>query len=126
MVIAANNNYVVASVMSAIFLYLTSIICQPTLFFNNKAHVIHHQPQSMKILCAEYGCNFKKAYQMLWKSFKKLNGQISPHIGIEPRVSVPNGPFHLQFAWLLPCAILLFAGGSMLDITISHGISCSE
>jgi hypothetical protein len=126
MVIAANNNYVVTSVMSVLVMYLTAIICQPTnLFINkNKAHVIPRKRQSMKSLHVEYGCNFKKAYRMSWKSFKKLHQLLCPRIAIEPRVCVPNGPIPSEIC--LAVALRYFAGGSMLDIMISHGILRTE
>jgi hypothetical protein len=59
---------------------------------------------------------------MSWKSFKKLNRQISPEI--ITKENVPNGP--IPSGIRLAVALRYFAGGSMLDIMISHGISRSE
>jgi hypothetical protein len=92
MVVAANNNFVVTSVMSVIALYLTSITCQPTnLVVNKKTHVIKRKRQTMKSLWYLYGSSFKKAYRMPWKSFKKLHRLLKARLDTEPKESVPNG-----------------------------------
>jgi hypothetical protein len=66
---------------------------------------------------------------MSWRSFKKLKGSLKPLIEKETEQSLkhsspPNGRVLAELA--LSAAIRYFAGGSVWDIMISHGISRSE
>ena len=62
---------------------------------------------------------------MSWKSFKKLNNIIQPHIQSHHECnSGPNGPIPSEIC--LAVALRYFAGASMIDIMISHGLSYAE
>lgn len=90
--------------------------------------VIKRKRRSLQSIRAQYGdLNFKRAYRMTWRSFKKLNRLLKPFIEKEfhhQSCAAPNGAVSPELA--LSAAIRYFAGGSVWDIMISHGISRSE
>jgi len=62
---------------------------------------------------------------MSWKSFKKLNHIVQPHIQSHHECnSGPNGQIPSEIC--LAVALQYFAGASMIDIMISHGLSYAE
>jgi len=86
---------------------------------------IPRQRNTMNNLRTLYGSRFKQAYCMSWKSFKKLNNIIQPHIQSHHECnSGPNGPIPSEIC--LAVALQYFAGASMVDIMISHGLSYAE
>jgi len=92
---------------------------------NKKTHVKFRQRRTMRSIMAEYGpTNFKRAYRMSWSSFRKLNHKLAPYLDKSDRVNCINGPILPELR--LSIALRYFAGASMWDILISHGVSRTE
>ena len=85
---------------------------------------IKRQRRSINSLRDEYGSNFRRAYRMTFKSFMKLHGQLAPYLSGPLKDSGANGPIPSEIR--LAIALRYFAGGSMWDIIISHGVSYTE
>jgi len=101
-------------------LLVTSWNCQ-----HKTSPMIPRQWQTMNNLRTLYGSRFKQAYCMSWKSFKKLNHIVQPHIQSHHECnSGPNGQIPSEIC--LAVALQYFAGASMIDIMISHGLSYAE
>lgn len=95
---------------------------------------IRRRRRTMLDLYVEYGSLFARAYRMSWDTFQKLFNLIKDgilaHIQSENGVQNPqpapfycNGPVELDVR--MAVALRWFAGGSYLDIIISHGVSKS-
>jgi hypothetical protein len=76
----------------------------------------------------ELGCYQRKAYRMSRESFQKLHDDLPEYEKIFPnkrkRGKDPNGA--IPTALYLSAAIRYFAGGSPLDIMLSHGLARSS
>jgi len=93
--------------------------------YNNKSHVKNRRQRTMRSILAECGmANFKRAYRMSWASFQKLHHKIGPELEKTQCMNCPNGRIASDIH--LSIALRYFAGVSMWDIMISHGVSHSE
>ena len=95
-----------------------------------KTH-IRHQRRSLASLRNEYGDLFNRAYRMDYAAFQKLykilkNGimEYLEQESTEESFYVPNGTIDCQIR--LAMALRYFAGGSYLDILMSHGVGKTD
>ena len=89
----------------------------------NKGKMIRRRRRTLLSLKTEHGKLFVTAYRMKYDAFLVLLGLLTPHFNgpSEKLKSSPNGPIPLETK--LAVALRYFAGGSVHDIKIAHGIS---
>jgi hypothetical protein len=89
----------------------------------NKAKTIRRRRRTLASLKTEHGNLFNRAYRMKYEAFVKLVGHLTPHIPrpAEKFKNCPNG--HIPNELKLAVALRYFAGGSVHDIKIAHGVS---
>ena len=102
-------------------------------------HCIKHKRRTIQSLHQEYGCLFSRAYQMNYKGFMALHDLLQQ--GIKEYITNNNNhtnytsnessSFHVHNGDIsseihLAVALRYFAGGSYLDISISHGIGKTD
>ena len=68
--------------------------------------------------------NFRQAYRMDYETFRKLERIITKQLRIDFHRGRPNGPVTPEM--MLSCAIQYFAGGSVWDIMLTHGVSRTQ